>query len=116
MPDPERSRLSSLLAELCQAVGADGGGSLYLDDGDGTLQLAASSTPERGRPSMFEKLRQVGSGTEDGKTLMLRLGGASGGLAILSRRGSGEFTQQDRAVARLYARRFSDDGVVDTAP
>ena len=41
MPDAERTQLTCVLAELCQAVGADGGGALYLDDGDGTLQLAA---------------------------------------------------------------------------
>ena len=44
MPDAERSELAAVLDELCQAVGADGGGALYLDDGDGTLQLAATTT------------------------------------------------------------------------
>src|SRR4051812_25251720 len=115
VPDVERSRLAEVLAELCQAVGADGGGALYLDDGDGTLQLAAQTGTDKARPAVFNRLLGRQSEADDGHTLILRLGGPSGGLAVLIRRGRTEFTQQDRAVARLYMRRFSDDSVVETA-
>ena len=57
MPEAARVQLSGVLSELCQAVGADGGASLYLDDGDGTLQLAATSDGEQGRTGFFERLR-----------------------------------------------------------
>ena len=114
MPDPERSRLASILAELCEAVGADGGGFVYLDDGDGTLQLAASTEPDRST-RMVERL--LGRSMDSrGAELVLRLNGVkagSGGMAVLRRRGQVDFTQQDRAVARLYARRLSDGKVVD---
>jgi diguanylate cyclase (GGDEF)-like protein len=115
MPDGERSRLSGVLAELCQAVGADGGGAVYLDAGDGTLQLAANTSGER-NGSIMARLRAMGTWEDSGKTLILRLGGASGGMVVLNRKSSTEFTQQDRAVARLYARRFTDEGIVDDSP
>src|SRR4051794_6564896 len=115
MPDTERSRLNAVLAELCQAVGADGGGAVYLDDGDGTLQLAATSSSERSG-SIINRLKSLGSWEDTGKTLIMRLGGTSGGMVVLNRKGSGEFTQQDRAVARLYAWRFTDEGIVDQSP
>ncbi len=114
MPEPERSAASALLAELCHAIGADGGGALYLDDGDGTLQLSATSGPEHNRGNFLERMRGRSGGADDGRTMLLRLGGGQGGLAVLSRRGEGEFTQQDLAVARLYARRFTEQGVADT--
>jgi hypothetical protein len=117
MPDPERSRLASILAELCEAVGADGGGLVYLDDGDGTLQLAASTEPDRST-RVVERL--LGRSLDSrGAELVLRLSGAnagSDGMAVLRRRTQVDFTQQDRAVARLYARRLSDGNVVAPGP
>src|SRR4051794_37195586 len=101
MPDAGRSRLTGVLAELCQAVDADGGGAVYLDDGDGTLQLGATTSSERSG-SIMNRLRAKGSWEDGAKTLIMRLGGATGGMVVLSRTGSTEFTQQDRAVARLY--------------
>ncbi len=115
MPDPERSRLALALTELCQAVGADAGGALFLEDGDGTLHLAATSNVENSRSGFFDKLR-ARADEKDGRTLMFRLGGATGGMVVLHRRHGGGFTQQDRAVARLYARRFTDEGVVGNSP
>src|SRR4051794_24127910 len=114
MPDAERSRLASVLDELCHAVGADSGGALYLDDGDGTLQLAASSGVDKAHAGFFDRLRGKNKDESDGRTLILRLGGSSGGMAILTRSSGGGFTQQDRAVARLYARRFTDEGLGET--
>src|SRR3954454_13022530 len=116
VPDAERSRLAEVLAEMCQAVGADGGGALDLDDGDGTLQLAATTATDKSKRGFFDRLLKKSSETDDGRTLILRLGGASGGVAVLNRRGQNEFTQQDRAVARLYLRRVTNDGVVETSP
>src|SRR6476659_4690907 len=110
MLDAGRSRLTAVLTELCQAVAADGGGAVYLDDGDGTLQLAASTAAER-NGSIMSRLRAQGSWDDGAKTLIMRLGGTTGGMVVLNRTGSTEFTQQDRAVARLYARRFTDDGI-----
>jgi diguanylate cyclase (GGDEF)-like protein len=100
-----------VLSELCQAVGADGGGSVYLDDGDGTLQVAASSGSDHRGGGLLQMLR--GHADNDGRTLVVRMGGSSGGVAILTRHGGGDFTQQDRAVARLYARRFTDEGIAE---
>jgi diguanylate cyclase (GGDEF)-like protein len=116
MPEAQHVDLSGVLSELCQAVGADGGASLYLDDGDGTLQLAATSEGEQVRAGFFERLRGKAGGGDDGRTLILRLGGGTGGLAVLSRRTGNEFTQQDIAVARLYARRFTDQSMVGPIP
>ncbi len=102
----------AVLNDLCQAVGADAGGTLYLDDGDGTLLLAASSaTAGVGLAGVVRRLTG-GAGKRDRRTLVLPIGGAGDGVAVLKRKTGAEFTQQDRAVARLYARRFTDDGVV----
>ena len=42
MPDQQRAALTAVLNEVCQAVGADAGGTLYLDDG-----TAWSACPQR---------------------------------------------------------------------
>ena len=115
MPDQRRITLAAVLDELCQAVGADAGGTLYLDDGDGTLTVAASSgNAGAGLAGVMRRLKGAG-GKRDRRTLVLPIGGAGDGVAVLKRRTGAEFTQQDRAVARLYARRFTDDGVVATS-
>lgn len=114
MADGERAQLTAILAELCQAVAADGGAALYLDDAQGTLQLAASTISDRGRQRGLLKLLRSRL-DDDGRTLVVPLSGSSGGVIVLSRRTGAEFTQQDRAVARLYARRFSDDSVASGA-
>src|SRR4051794_6600181 len=115
VPEATDPELAAVLFELCQAVGADGGGALYVDDGDGTLQLAATSASERSRTRFFDRLLATSSDRDDGRVLILRLSGPSGGVVVLSRRGRTEFTQQDRAVARLYLRRFPESGVVESA-
>ncbi len=115
MPDPERPRLATVLAEVCQAAGADGGGSLYIDDGDGTMQLAASIGPAGAASGLLDRVLSRGA-EHSSPVMVLRIGGASEGLAVLHRRTGDEFTQQDRAVARLYARRFVGEGVVDGSP
>jgi diguanylate cyclase (GGDEF)-like protein len=112
MPDQQRAALTAVLNEVCQAVGADAGGTLYLDDGDGTLLLAASSATARSGLAGVVRRLSGGAGKRDRRTLVLPIGGAGDGVAVLKRKTGAEFTQQDRAVARLYARRFADDGVV----
>ena len=112
MPDHQRITLAAVLDELCQAVGADAGGTLYVDDGDGMLTVAASSgNAEAGLAGVMRRLNGA-AGKRDRRTLVLPIGGAGDGVAVLKRKTGAEFTQQDRAVARLYARRFTDDSVV----
>ena len=115
MPDQRRATLAAVLDELCQAVGADAGGTLYLDDGDGTLTVAASSgNAGAGLAGVMRRLNGA-PGKRGRRTLVLPIGGAGDGVAVLKRKTGAEFTQQDRAVARLYARRFTDDDVVATS-
>ncbi len=112
MPDAERSELTAVLTEMCQAVGADGGGALYLDSGDGTLLLAASTVDQDHSAGLVRRLLAK-PGKVDGRTLVLRLDGPSGGVVLVTRRSGAQFTQQDHAVARLFVRRFTDDAVAE---
>jgi diguanylate cyclase (GGDEF)-like protein len=102
-------RLSRLLHELCASVAADGGAALYMDDGDDTLQLVATSGPAPSRldPSWERVLRRRPSGQRDGATLMLAVPDLTGGVLLLARRGNEPFSSDDRAVARLYARQLA---------
>lgn len=110
MPEVGRPRLTAILVELCQAIAADGGAMLYLDDGEGTLQLAASCEPDRHQSrSLVGRLVAFGGHNE---SLILRLPGSPSGIVVVNRRSGGEFTQQDHAVARLYVRRFSEESGV----
>ena len=114
MPDRPDSGLHAVLNEVSLAVGADGGGALFFDGGDGTLQLAAATGVERGRQTGLMR-RLLGRGDDDsGRTMVLRLDGQSPGLVVLTRRSGGQFTQQDHAVARLFVRRFNDNALVGT--
>ena len=91
MPDGDHPALTTTLAELRHAVGAEAA-DLYLDDGEGTLQLVASSSVERPRQrSVFARLA---GNRADGGVLMLQLNGEPAGVVVVSRR-SGDFTQQD---------------------
>jgi diguanylate cyclase (GGDEF)-like protein len=111
MADAAKQRLIASLAELCTAVGADGGAALYVDVGDGVLQLAASSGLRSHRaPGLLNLLRISRSG--DAGTLIVNAPG--GGFVVLVRRGMNHFTQQDAAVARLFARRLGDQEALTT--
>ncbi len=112
MPDTGRIELTAVLTEMCQAVGADGGGALYLDAGDGTLLLAASTVDQDHSPGLVSRLLAK-PGKVDGRTLVLRLDGPSGGVVLVTRRSGAQFTQQDHAVARLFVRRFTDETVAE---
>lgn len=112
MPENDCSGLTPRLEDLSQAVGANAGAALFVDDGDGTLQLATSVGPSHVRPDGFLGRFRAGHTDDDRQTLIVRLPGVAGGIVVLSRNSGGEFTQQDRAVARVHARGFSDEALV----
>jgi diguanylate cyclase (GGDEF)-like protein len=114
MAEPRQRELAAILEELCQAVAADGGAALYLDDGDGALQRVASSGAGGARPpKLLDQFRDDGP---DKRSLGLSIPGSTPGVVVLSRKAGGNFTQQDRAVARLYVRRLSDGAGAASAP
>ncbi|MEX2546338.1 MAG: diguanylate cyclase [Chloroflexota bacterium] len=110
MPEIDKTVLATALEELCAAVGADGGGALYLGDGDGVLHLAASSGHGKDKaPGLMQRLRGAQHGA-DGKTLVLSLAGSVGSFVVLARRSANDFTQQDETLGRLYLRRLGEAG------
>ena len=109
MPEPAAARVAEVLDQLCAAVAADGGAALYLDDGEGMLQLAAASGAVADGGGLVERL--LGRRDTVGRTMSISLPQA-GGFMILARRSGGDFTQQDRTVARLYGRQLADHGAV----
>jgi diguanylate cyclase (GGDEF)-like protein len=113
MAETERNVLGGALDELCQAVAADGGAALYLDDGEGALQRVATAGPGGTRARrLLDQLRDEG---HDRRTLALIVPGTPCGVVVLRRRAGGHFTQQDRAVARLFIRRLSGGAPVARA-
>jgi diguanylate cyclase (GGDEF)-like protein len=106
MAEAKREALVAALNELCHAVAADGGAALYLDDGEGALRRVATAGKGGTRPPrLLEQLRDEG---HDRRTLVLSVPGTPSGVVVLSRRTGGNFTQQDRAVARLFMRRLAE--------
>jgi diguanylate cyclase (GGDEF)-like protein len=106
MAEAGRNELAGVLDELCRALAADGGAALYLDDGEGALQRVAFTGAGGGRPPrLLDRLRDE---SHDKRSLVLSVPGCAAGLLVVSRRTGGSFTQQDRAVARLYVRRLSE--------
>ncbi|MEA2676115.1 MAG: hypothetical protein QOJ81_256 [Chloroflexota bacterium] len=114
MAEARQGELAAILEELCQAVAADGGAALYLDDGEGALQRVAVSGGGGTRPPRL--LDQFRDESHDKRSLVLGIPGSPAGVIVLSRRTGGNFTQQDRAVARLYVRRLSDGAGAASAP
>lgn len=111
MPETEASKVTGALKELCEAVGADGGAALYLDDGEGTLHLEGSVGHAQGRPpGLIRRLR--GNARQD-HMLILRTSDGRG-VVVVARRGGPEFTQRDRTLAGIYVRRFAEPGAVAT--
>jgi diguanylate cyclase (GGDEF)-like protein len=114
MVEARRKAIARVLDELCHSVAADGGAALYLDDGDGALQRVATSGCGGLRPPrLLDQLRDEG---HDPKTLVLTVPGTPTGVMVLSRKIGGNFTQQDRAVARVYVRRLVEGEIVNGAP
>jgi diguanylate cyclase (GGDEF)-like protein len=103
---PESVRLAKVLAELATAVAADGGAALYLDDGDGALSLAATSGPASAGRSWSSRLLRR---SPDSRVLVAPLPDWSGGVIVLERAGSADFTRDDRALVNLYARQLTDE-------
>lgn len=114
MADARQKELAAVLDELCQAVAADGGAALYLDDGEGALQRVAATGAGGGRPPRL--LDQIRDESHDKRSLVLSIPGSAPGVVVLSRKVGGNFTQQDRAVARLYVRRLSEGAGAASAP
>lgn len=108
------NELTGVLGELCDAVAADGGAALYLDDGEGVLQRVAFTGASGSRPPRL--LEQFRDESHDRRSLVLSIPGSPGGVLAISRRTGDSFTQQDRAVARLYVRRLSEDAGAASAP
>ena len=108
MPDTQRDDIQAALEELCSAVGADGGGAVFVADDDGILRRVATVGGGRSAgPGFLNRLRN--GDAMDGKTLVISLPGSAGSVVILSRKAGKAFTQQDTTIARLYTHRFDDD-------
>ncbi len=113
MAEPHRVGLLELLSELARDVGADAGASLYLDDGDGVLELVAStlgpSRPSRTRDLLGRLRRGRADVQASASTLVLSVPDRHGGVLVLERSSDQEFSHHDRAVARIHARRMVDE-------
>ena len=79
MPSPatrevDQNGLNAVLDELCRAVGADGGASLYLADGDGVLQQAATTLGgDAGATGLLQRMLGRGTAKSGQRTLVLSL-------------------------------------------
>jgi diguanylate cyclase (GGDEF)-like protein len=111
MRELRRPAVKGVLKELSTAVGADAGCALYLDDGDGVLQLAASAGHEPGNPPSFWHRLRSNDAVRAPRTLVFNLPTDPPSVLILERRNGTDFTQQDLSLARLYMRQL-----VDSAP
>jgi diguanylate cyclase (GGDEF)-like protein len=106
-------QLESLLQDLVRAVAADAGAGLYLDDGEGMLQLVAQ-TKARGQ-LVQGRWRRPKPVADRGRTLLVAVPDVRGGVLVLEREGRDEFTSDDQAVARLYARQLAQQVTVEGA-
>ena len=99
--------LDRLLGELAQAVAADAGVRLFADDGQGMLEEVAGTVAP---PAASRLERLVGRKPDDRgeqfRTLLVPVPDQRRSVILLSRRGLEDFTAEDRAVARLYARQL----------
>ncbi len=102
-----QQRLAATLAELAKAVGADGGVGLYHDGGDGLYELVSEHAIAAEPRSLGGRLLRPTRRRRDAQTMLLPA--PNGGLVVMARRGQESFTQQDAAVAKLYARRLASD-------
>ena len=108
MRELTRPAVDEVLKDLSTAVGADAGCALYVDEGDGVLQLAASAGHDAGQPlAVWQRLRAKGRGGVP-RTLVLTLPTDTPSVLVLGRRNGTDFTQQDLTLARLYMRQLVD--------
>jgi diguanylate cyclase (GGDEF)-like protein len=110
--------LDRLLTELARAVAADAGVRLFADDGQGTLEEVAGTTGNSG-PSRIARL--VGRGkveekVEPTRALLVPVPDQRRSVILLTRRGDEDFTAEDRAVARVYARQLADGSSIPDVP
>ena len=104
-----------ILSELCQAVAAQSG-VLLLADADGALQPVAmigrppGAAGQGGNP-LNRIFRREGDGE---RSLIVPVPDASGGVIVLERIGRDEFSHDDLALARIYARQFASEVVAAT--
>lgn len=119
MNHPEVDRL---LDELARAVAADAGVGLFLADTEDTLRLVATASrsgPEPPRLSWLTRVvgRTIGArrsgdpsvpgNDEPREQLMMVIPDGQGGMLAMGRDRGEPFGAQDRALARLYARRLA---------
>ena len=110
--DETAARLERLLQELSSAVDADSGAGLYLDDGDGRLELVAQSRGPLRRVFRLPRLLPRSGAERTASVELISVPDLRGGLIVLERTRSEPFSSDDRAVARLYARQLADQVVV----
>ena len=109
---------SQTLRHLAITVDADRGAHLFLDRGDGVLEVVASVRPDR--PVARGRVEDPSVGREGNplrRWLPARLGGAgavarlalpgeNGGLLVIERSRREAFSEEDLAIARLQARQL----------
>jgi diguanylate cyclase (GGDEF)-like protein len=100
--------LTQQLSKLAQAVDADRGVTLYLDDGEGSLQpVARSAATTRRRPRLPALYRRPDH-SAGGAAALIRVPNARTGVLLMERARNEHFTIQDRSVARLFARQLAE--------
>ncbi|MDP8904523.1 MAG: diguanylate cyclase [Chloroflexota bacterium] len=109
MPERQSELAEGVLQELCEAVGAHSG-ALFLPDGDGALVLAATAgRASAGGTGPLGRIlrRDIRESDEQRRTLIIPVPDDDGGLIVLERAGRDDFTADDRALARVYARQLA---------
>lgn len=118
-----RGDLAATLGGLAEAIDADDGARLFMDRGDGQLELVADATAAGGRrESIAAGLRRVLATFRrprleaDAAVALVAVPDVRGGLLVLERRRDERFSAEDLAVARLYARQLADQVVAGPGP
>jgi diguanylate cyclase (GGDEF)-like protein len=109
-------RVDRVLAELAQAAAADAGARLFTADGEGTLQLVASAVQPASKLARLVGRGDRRADQEQGRTLLVPVPDERHSVIVLARRGDEDFSSEDRAVARLYARQLADQIAIPAAP
>ncbi len=108
--------MQAIVSELRAAVDADAGVAVYLDDGEGALRLAFADGPagERFESRITRRAHLVGRSfvpaiTEEppGAALLVAVPDVGGGFVYMARHRPRQFTREERAVARVVARRLA---------
>lgn len=110
---------ASALKHLATAVDADRGAHLFLDRGDGVLDLVASvregralhadardAGPDADLPGLWRRLLPASLGGAAGAVARLALPDEGGGLLVLERKRNEPFSDDDLAIARVQARQL----------